>query len=233
MKKKRKKGFTLVYVIAGLIVLYIVANLTGMLKLFKIPTTSSRPTLEVGDRILVSNIVSPERFDLIVFKYYDSMMQEKVHHVFRLCGMPGDTVEIKNGELYVNSQFPGKKFDICLPYAVSVDHVQKITELAELEEDELEFPAGPDKPVVILSNADCDILRKNNIGFERWVVNRDQKNEYIKTRYGRDWNEDHFGPMVIPKDHYFALGDNRNRAMDSRYTGLIPISEFYGTVILK
>lgn len=32
---------------------------------------------------------------------------------------------------------------------------------------------------------------------------------------------DNWGPLLIPEDHYFMLGDNRERSLDSRYWGLI------------
>lgn len=233
MKKKKKSGFTIVYIVVGLISIYVVLTLTGTIRLFSITTASSRPTLEVGDRIVASRFVSPDRYDLIVYTYYDSVMQEKVHHIFRLCGMPGDTVEIKSGTLFVNNKLPGKKFDICVPYAVAADAVEKINSLIELNEDDVEFPAGPDKAVVILSNAGCATLNENKIGFDRWVVPAHQKNGYISKIYNHDWNEDNFGPIVVPANHYFVLGDNRNRAMDSRYTGMVPFSEFFGTVIVQ
>lgn len=32
---------------------------------------------------------------------------------------------------------------------------------------------------------------------------------------------DRWGPLVIPEDHYFTLGDNREKSLDSRYWGLL------------
>lgn len=34
-------------------------------------------------------------------------------------------------------------------------------------------------------------------------------------------SRDNWGPLVIPDDHYFMLGDNRERSLDSRYWGLL------------
>lgn len=31
-----------------------------------------------------------------------------------------------------------------------------------------------------------------------------------------------FGPVVIPADHYFMLGDNRDNSEDSRFIGVVP-----------
>ncbi|HHW66803.1 MAG: signal peptidase [Epulopiscium sp.] len=44
----------------------------------------------------------------------------------------------------------------------------------------------------------------------------------------------HF-PIVIPKDSYFVMGDNRNVSFDSRYTevGLIPLSYISGKAVLR
>lgn len=37
-----------------------------------------------------------------------------------------------------------------------------------------------------------------------------------------------YGPILIPKDQYFFMGDNRDNSADSRYYGLIPRSEIRG-----
>ncbi len=37
-----------------------------------------------------------------------------------------------------------------------------------------------------------------------------------------------YGPITIPKDQYFVMGDNRDNSADSRYYGLIPRSEIRG-----
>ncbi|WP_374512568.1 signal peptidase I [Niveibacterium sp.] len=37
-----------------------------------------------------------------------------------------------------------------------------------------------------------------------------------------------FGPVVVPRDHYFMLGDNRDNSEDSRYIGFVPRSDIIG-----
>ena len=232
MKKKRNWGFTLVYILAGLIAVYVILTVSGAARLFNIPTSSNKPTLEVGDRVVVSKLVPPKRFDLIVYKIFDSLQMQKEFYVFRLCGMPGDVVEIKNGDLFVNGKLPGKKFDLLQPYNVPRDDVAEMLKLIEFGDDEF-MDAGPHQnPLAWLSGKDCETLKKNNISVERQIIPREEQDQYIERVYGNKWNPDHFGPFTVPEGHYFVLGDNRTRANDSRYTGPIPISDFYGTVIL-
>jgi signal peptidase I len=40
------------------------------------------------------------------------------------------------------------------------------------------------------------------------------------------------GEVVVPPDHYFALGDNRDLSLDSRYWGFVPRQNIVGKPIM-
>ena len=41
------------------------------------------------------------------------------------------------------------------------------------------------------------------------------------------FRKEHFGPIVVPENHYFLLGDNRDNSGDSRYYGSFPKNEMF------
>ena len=48
-----------------------------------------------------------------------------------------------------------------------------------------------------------------------------------------NWSIDNFGPITVPKDCYFFLGDNRHQSIDSRYFGFVKKEDLIGTVMFK
>jgi len=101
-----------------------------VIQAFRIPTGSMKDTLLVGDFLLVNKFIygsetpdripfteiklptftvpglrKPERGDIIVFKY---PLDEKVDYIKRCIGVAGDTLELRNGEVFVNRQPEGK-----------------------------------------------------------------------------------------------------------------------------
>ena len=72
---------------------------------YKIPTGSMKPTFMEEDKIFVDKLSyrfhSPERGDIIVFKY---PLDRKKDFVKRLAGLPGESLEIRKGVLLVNGK---------------------------------------------------------------------------------------------------------------------------------
>lgn len=70
---------------------------------FQIPSESMVPTLLVGDRLVADGWAywkqDPKRGDIVVFDY---PRDPSIKYVKRVVGLPGDEVELKGGELYIN-----------------------------------------------------------------------------------------------------------------------------------
>jgi signal peptidase I len=77
---------------------------------FYIPSDSMSPTLMTGDMILVDKACYrlggeiPQRGEIVVF---DNPLNRKQQYIKRVVGLPGDTVELGDGTLYINgSDYP-------------------------------------------------------------------------------------------------------------------------------
>ncbi|MHC4109472.1 MAG: signal peptidase I [Planctomycetota bacterium] len=76
-----------------------------LLEAFRVPVASNYPTILPGDRFIANKIAyksaDPKRGDMIVFFNPEDRRQ---NYIKRVVAVAGETVEIKNGELYVNDQ---------------------------------------------------------------------------------------------------------------------------------
>ena len=67
-----------------------------------VPTGSMLNTIHEGDRIIASRLAyineDPQRYDVIIFNYPDDETQI---YVKRVIGLPGETVQVVNGVVYV------------------------------------------------------------------------------------------------------------------------------------
>ncbi len=147
---------------------------TFVFQQFKIPTSSMEDSLLIGDHLAVNKFMfgpvsfewekkffpqrDVRRGDVIVFRYPKNT---EVDFIKRAIGLPGDTVEIIDKQVYINGK-PLKE-----PYKV-------------------------------------------------------HKDPFTIYRDGMMKRRDNFGPVVVPKGCYFAMGDNRDNSDDSRFWGFVP-----------
>lgn len=107
--RRRKKMFfqagTLLLETVAVIVLAFFA-VRFCLERTAVPGDSMMPTLEADTSILINKLAywrkGPERFDVIVFEESDEA--HRYYHVKRVIGLPGETVQIVNGLVYINDE---------------------------------------------------------------------------------------------------------------------------------
>ncbi len=73
----------------------------------QIPSASMEPTIEIGDRVVLWKLAyvfgEPQRGDIIVFAPPEEFA-EKNDLIKRVIGLPGETVEIKDGLVYIDGE---------------------------------------------------------------------------------------------------------------------------------
>lgn len=175
---------------------------------FRIPAASMRPTLQVGDHILVSKTAygwdiplthrrilrfgSPLRADVAVFRYPPD---PNLNYVMRVVGLPGETIAYAGKRLSIN----GREQPLVEEGAEQPDlqrYAERLGEVTHL------ILIDPTAPPLVASTARNEQCRFDTQGFE----------------------------CKVPAEHYFVMGDNRDNASDSRYWGFVPEDHFIGRV---
>jgi signal peptidase I len=188
---------------------------------FKIPSSSMRPTLEVGDFILVNKFIyglrlpileqkivpvgDPKRGDVVVFRYPLNPSQDFIK---RVIGVAGDVVEYRDKRLTVNG----------VPWTQSPDGTYSYLEGTYFEtlERELERVGGAPElgPHTIGVNPRKAPLYRANV-------------RPFAGSENCDYNEQGFR-CKVPAGQYLMMGDNRDNSDDSRYWGFVPDDHIRG-----
>jgi signal peptidase I len=98
MVKNRKEVFEWIKALFIAVVLAFVIR-SFFLTPIVVEGASMNPTLQDQDRMIVTKIGEPKRFDIVVFH-----ATEDKDYIKRVIGLPGDRIEYKNDTLYVNGQ---------------------------------------------------------------------------------------------------------------------------------
>ena len=159
---------------------------------FKIPSGSMQNTLLIGDFLFVNKAIygaevplihkrlpafaHPKRGEVIIFEY---PLDPDKDYVKRLIGVPGDTVEMRDGTVYIDGRAQVESYVV--------------------HSDPTADPGGEEfawQQPFLVRTAEASVHPSRN-----------------------NW-----GPLVVPQDNYFVLGDNRDNSSDSRYWGFVPDS---------
>ena len=187
---------------------------------FKIPSSSMRPTLEVGDFILVNKFVygirlpileqkiiplsDPQRGDVVVFRYPVNPSQDFIK---RVIGVGGDVVEYRDKQLRVNGQPWPQKPDGSYSYLEGMRF-----DTLERKFETTADPAGREHTIGV--NPQAQPVYPLNV---RQFPGRDNC----------DYNERGF-TCKVPAGQYLMMGDNRDNSDDSRYWGFVPDDHIRG-----
>jgi len=178
----------------------------AVLQAFKIPSGSMEDTLLIGDHLFVNKFIygiripftdkrvfkvrDVRRGDVVVFEAPPEAILSrderergvKKDFIKRAVGLAGDTIEIKNKQLYVNGVAQ-----------INPHPVYK---------DRFVYPAAQ----LGLTPADYQTY---------WESGR-----FAELR--REQIGDNFGPIKVPANSYFVMGDNRDGSFDARFWGPMP-----------
>ena len=150
----------------------------------------------------------PERGDSVVFRH----PVNGTDFIKRLVGMPGDTVQMKNGVLFINDESVGLR-------AGGV-----FEETYDAQGPQARFPRCENAPVG--QGGTCEktrLLETLPGGVEHAILNIDNGS-----------GTDNTGIYTVPEGHYFFMGDNRDNSTDSRVpqqlggVGFVPFENLIG-----
>lgn len=150
--------------------------------------------------------------------------------VCRLCAVGGDTVEIKNGVLFVNGVDADKNLVLAHHYRIAPDDWLKYNTIHPEDSDLYQTDNPSDSFLVPLIDK---IVEAHNIPAKLVLYPADSVTNLMNTEISHNRNPDNAGPFIMPPHTYFVLGDNRLESEDSRYLGFIPEKDFIATVIGK
>jgi signal peptidase I len=187
---------------------------------FKIPSGSMKPTLLVGDFILVNKYtygirlpvinkkvidVSPlRRGDVVVFRYPDD---PNVDYIKRVVGLPGDKVVYRNKRLTINGE--------ALSYGNDGFYTDSELNYLRLPTFTEKLDAHLHKIMIVPAQPPVDLAQV------RQFPHRDNC----------EYNDDGFA-CTVPAGEYFMMGDNRDQSSDSRYWGFVPDENIKGRAFL-
>jgi signal peptidase I len=174
---------------------------------FKIPSGSMIPTLTIGDHLLVNKFVYGPRIPFTDIRIYTG--QEPKRGEIIVFRFPRD--ESKNFIKRVVG-LPGDKIELKKGKLFINDELVTVTALGAYDgDDQRSGPPYYDKPM----------LFDEQLGTVKHHI-----------LYLHDQTETNYGPVLVPKDSVFVMGDNRDNSQDSRVWGFVKQNKILGRALI-
>ncbi|HJQ25415.1 MAG TPA: signal peptidase I [Blastocatellia bacterium] len=215
-------------------------GMTFIVQAVKVPTGSMKNTIVIQDHLLVNKFIfgpndylrlpifpqrAIRRGDVIVFKF---PKDPQTNFVKRVIGLPGETIEYKQGKVFINSEE--------LPEHQVYVKSQAPEDLKDLEITKDPGPHQGAQWTVYLYEDEHSVATTFNNENGDYAVHQPFKipvkgeplPEEIKNNpeLARIYDADNDGRY--DSDQYFCMGDNRDNSLDSRFWGTVPRDQVVG-----
>lgn len=226
----------------ALIIAVLVATVlrTFVIESYRIPTGSMEQTLLAGDFLFVNKYVygpkvpftdirlphvdTVQRGDIIVFKF---PRDRSLNYIKRCVAVPGDTLEIRKQQLIVNGrpvQLPAHGQFIGMAMPPGLPDYQIFPEFSNYNKDNYGPIRIPRQGDVVPLNIRTLPLYANLIADEGHSITLSRNAVFIDG-VARD-------SYTVGRNYYFAMGDNRDNSLDSRFWGFLPESDIVGQAMM-
>lgn len=216
---KGPKAITIVLVSILPVVLLVCARLLKWYVIYTLPTTSMDPNYKIGDVIIGSSLLDVKRGDLVSYKPNPIAGENTggLDYVCRIVADEGDTVELRNTILYINGEMMDDTMNLSYLFVIKNFSARSRFTNYQIKRkifydmyDSLLFNGSYNeiKSLGIVS----DFYRLQDAGYP--IFSQNNLNDTL-------WTTNNMGPIVVPANNYFLLGDNRSNSADSRVRGFV------------